>query len=118
MDSQVQEDLSNLWEEYKSKPISFTEFNKVQQIELEELFDKTNEWEGHIHFKRPEDYPQKHKYRQKSHDLKGTTATNDAKLMEWKSSENTRAEVIVKELKGNGLSLDWMGNILFIIDTG
>ena len=44
---QLQEDLSNLWEEYKNKPISFTEFNKVQQIELEELFDKRNEWERH-----------------------------------------------------------------------
>ena len=48
MASQLQEDLSNLWEEYKNKPISFTEFNKVQQIELEELFDKKNEWERHI----------------------------------------------------------------------
>ena len=69
------------------------------------------------YFKRPEDYPQKHKYRQKSHDLKGTTVTNDAKLMEWKSSDNTRAEVIVKELEGKGLSLDCVDNILFIIDT-
>ena len=69
------------------------------------------------YFKRPEDYPQKHKYRPKSHALKGTTATNDANLMEWKSSDNIRAEVIVNELKGKGLSLDWVGNILFIIDT-
>ena len=59
-----------------------------------------------------------HKYRPKSHALKGTTAINDAKLMEWKSSDNTRAEVIVNELKGKGLALDWVGNILFIIDTG
>ena len=56
--------------------------------------------------------------RQKSLDLKGNTATNDAKLMEWKSNENTRAELIVNELKGKGLSLDWVDNILFIIDTG
>ena len=49
------------------------------------------------YFKRPEDYPQKHKYRSKTHALKGTTATNDAKLMKWKSSDNTRAEVIVNE---------------------
>ena len=48
MASQLQEDLSNLWAKYKNKPISFTEFNKVQQIELEELFDKKNEWERHI----------------------------------------------------------------------
>ena len=48
MASQLQEDLAHLWEEYKKKPISFTEFNKVQQIELEELFDKKNEWERHI----------------------------------------------------------------------
>ena len=67
------------------------------------------------YFNRPEDYPQKHKYRLRSHDLKGTTATNDAKLMEWKSSDNSRAEVIVNELKVKGLSLD---NIFFIIHTG
>ena len=59
----------------------------------------------------------RNKYRQKSHALKGTTATNDAKLMERKSSDNTRAEVIVKELKGKDLPLNWVGNILFIIDT-
>ena len=117
MVSQLQEDLSNLWEEYKKKPISFTELNKVQQIELKELFDKKISGKD-TYFKRPEDYPQKYKYRQKSHALKGTTATNDAKLMEWKSSDNTRAEIIVNELKGKGLSLDWVGNILFIIDTG
>ena len=70
------------------------------------------------YFKRPEDYPQIHKYRQKPHALKGTTATNDAKLMEWKSSDNARAEVIVNGLKAKGLSLDCVGNILFIIDTG
>ena len=69
------------------------------------------------YFKRPEDYPQKHKFRPKPHALKGTTATNDAKLVEWKSSDNTRAEVIVNELKGKGLALDLVGNILFIIDT-
>ena len=51
------------------------------------------------------------------HALKGTTTTNDAKLMEWKSSDNSRAEVIVNELKAKGLSLDWVGNIIFIIDT-
>ena len=69
------------------------------------------------YFNRPEDYPQKHTYRAKTHDLKLTTATNDTKLMEWKSSDNSRAEVIVNELKAKGLSLDWVGNILFIIDT-
>ena len=70
------------------------------------------------YFKRPKDYPQKHKYGPKTHVLKGTTATNDAKLMEWKSSDNSRAEVIVNELKGKSSSLHWVGNILFIIDTG
>ena len=116
MASQLQEDLTHLWEDYKKGPISFTEFNKVQQIELEELFDKRMSGKG-TYFKRSEDYPQKHKYRQKPHDLKGTTATNDAKLMEWKSIDNSRAEVIVNELKAKDLSLDWVGNILFIIDT-
>ena len=38
--SQLQSDLKDLWEEYKTKPISFTDFIKVQQIELEDLFDK------------------------------------------------------------------------------
>ena len=114
---QLQEDLSNLWEEYKKKPISFAKFNKMWQIELEELLD-TKISRKDTYFKRHEDYPQKHKYKQKTHDLKGTTATNDAKLMEWKSSDNTRAEVIVTELKGKGLSLDWVGNNFFIIDTG
>ena len=117
MASQLQEDLANLWEEYKKKPISFTEFNKVQQIELEELFDKKMSGKD-TYFRRPEDYPQKQKYRPKTHALKGTTATNDAKLMEWKSSDNSRAEVIVNELEAKGLSLDFVGNILFIIDTG
>ena len=116
MVSQLQEDLPHLWEGYKKKPISFTEFNEVQQIGLEELFNKKMSGKD-AYFNRPEDYPQKHKYRPKTHDLKGTTATNDAKLMEWKSSENSRAEVIVNELKAKGLSLDWVGNILFIIDT-
>ena len=40
MASQLQADLKDLWEEYKIKPISFTDFIKVQQIELEDLFDK------------------------------------------------------------------------------
>ena len=66
------------------------------------------------YFKRPEDYPQKHKYRQISNASLGTTATNDAMLMDWKSSDNTRAEVIVNELKAKVLSFDWVGNILFI----
>ena len=66
------------------------------------------------YFNGPVDYPQKHKYRPKTHDLKGTTATNVTKLMEWKSSDNSRAEVIGNELKVKGLSLDY---ILFIIDT-
>ena len=70
------------------------------------------------YFKKPEDYPQKHKCRQTSHDWKGTSATDDAKLMEWKGSDNVRAEAIVTELIGKGLALDWVGNILFIIDTG
>ena len=47
---------------------------------------------------RPDDYAQKHKNRQKSHSLKGTTATNEARLMEWKASDNARAEVVAKEL--------------------
>ena len=57
---QLSDDLSNLWEEYKNKPISFTEFNKVQQIELEELFNKKISGKD-TYFKRPKDYPQKHK---------------------------------------------------------
>ena len=66
---------------------------------------------------RSEDYPQKHKYRPKTHALKGTTATNDTKLMEWKSSDNSRAEVIVNELKEK--AYPWTGWITFlcIIDT-
>ena len=64
MSSQLQEDLAHLWEEYKKRPISFTEFNKVQQIELEELFDKRMSGID-TYFKRAEDYPEKHKYRQK-----------------------------------------------------
>ena len=40
MASQLQADLKDLWEEYKTKPIGFTDYIKVQQIELEELFDK------------------------------------------------------------------------------
>ena len=40
MASQLQADLNDFWEEYKTKPISFTDFIKVQQIELEDLFDK------------------------------------------------------------------------------
>ena len=68
----------------------------MQQIELEELFDEKMSGKD-PYFKRPEAYPQKHNYGPKTHALKGTTATNDAKLMEWKSSDNTRAEVIVNE---------------------
>ena len=40
MASQLQADLKDLLEEYKTKPIHFTDFIKVQQIELEELFDQ------------------------------------------------------------------------------
>ena len=78
----------------------------MQQIELEELFDTKISGKDTCFINK------------KTHDLKGTTATNDAKLMEWKSSDNTRAEVIVTELKGKGLSLDWVGNNFFIINTG
>ena len=52
------------------------------------------------YLKKPEDYPQKHKYRQKSHDLKGTTATDDANLVEWKSSDN-----VCKRLQTQSLDL-------------
>ena len=37
---QLQADLQDLWKENKTKPITFTDFIKVQQIELEDLFDK------------------------------------------------------------------------------
>ena len=90
MASQLQADLKDLWEEYKTKPISFTDFIKVQQIELEDLFDKKIRGKDK-YFEKPDDYAQKHKYRQKSHSLKGTTATNEAKLLEWKVSDNARA---------------------------
>ena len=52
----------------------------------------------------------KHKYRQKSHFLKETTATNEAQLLEWKASGNARADVVANELKAKGLALDWVGN--------
>ena len=78
---QLQEDLAHLLEEYKKRPISFTEFKRVQQIKLEEPFDKRISGKE-IYFKRL------FSETQKTHDLKGTTATNDAKLLEWKSSDN------------------------------
>ena len=108
MASQLQADLKYLWEEYKTKPISFTDFIKVQQIELEEMFNKKISGKDKYFFK-PEDYAQKHKYRHKSHSLKGTTATNEAKLLEWKASDNARADVVANELKAKGLVLDWVG---------
>ena len=97
-----------MWEEYKTKPISFTDFIKVQQIELEDLFDKKVSGKNK-YFKKSNDCAQKHKYRQKSHSLKGTTATNEAKLVEWKASD-ARADVVANELKAKGLALDWVGN--------
>ena len=108
MASQLQADIKDLWEEYKTKPISFTDFIKVQQIELEDLFDKKISGKDK-YLKKPDDYAQKHKYRQKSHSLKGTTATNEAKVMEWKASDNAR-DVVANELKAKGLALDWVGN--------
>ena len=36
--------------------------------------------------------------------------TNEAKVMEWKASDNTRADVVANELKAKGLALDWVGN--------
>ena len=106
---QLHNDLKELWEENKTKHISFTDFMKVQQIELGDLFDKKMSGKEK-YFKRPDDYAQKHKYRQKSHSLKGTTATNEAKLMEWKASDNARAKVVAKELNAKCLALDWVGN--------
>ena len=109
MASQLQADLKDLSEEYKTKPISFTDFIKVQQIELEDLFDKKISGKDK-YFKKPDDYAQKHKYRQKSDSVKGTTATNEAKLLEWEASDNARADVVANELKAKGLALDWVGN--------
>ena len=82
---------------------------KVQQVELEDLFDKKMSGKEK-YFKGPDDYAQKHKYRQKSHSLKGTAATNEAKQMEWKASDNARAEVAAKELNAKCLAPDWLGN--------
>ena len=45
-----------------------------------------------------------------SHSLKGNTATNEPKLIEWKASDNARADVVANELKTKGLALDWVGN--------
>ena len=76
---------------------------------MEDLFDKKISGKDK-YFRKPEDYAQKHKYRQKSHSLKGTTATNEAKLLEWKTSDNARADVVANELKAKGLKFDWVGN--------
>ena len=76
---------------------------------MKELFDQKISGKDK-YFKKPDDYAQKHKYRQKSHFLKGMTATNEAKLLEWKASDNARADVVANELKTKGLAFDWVGN--------
>ena len=111
MASQLQKDLANLWVEYKKKPIKFNKFNKALQIGLEELFH-VKKWPG---------LSSETQIQTKISCFKRTTATNDAKLMEWKSSDNLRAEVIVNELKAKGLSLNWWVTfylILILVESG
>ena len=66
---------------------------------------------------RPQGLSQRHKYRPKSYKVKNLDTSDEAKLLEWKSSDNERAEEISKFLRRINKALDWV-SFLMNIEAG
>ena len=83
--------LQRLWKAYEERPPDFEGFNITEQPEIETLFDKEID--------KPQGLSQRHKYRPKTYIVKKLDTSDEAKLLEWKSSDSERAEETSKFLR-------------------
>ena len=104
---ETREGLSSLWEKKKTRKVEFANYHLIKQTELEKLLDELPK----KYAKRPEDMSQKSRVVKRTRDLKDVEASEEAKLLNLKSSDNERATAISIYLeKTMNRSLDWVSN--------
>ena len=112
-DTSVQaQELQRLWKAYEERPPDFKGFDIIEQPEIETLFDK--EIDKKKYMERPQGLSQRHKYKPKTYKVKILDTSDKAKLSEWKSSDNERAEEISKFLRKINKALDWVSFLVNI----
>ena len=112
-DTSVQaQELQRLWKSYEERPPDFEIFDIIEQPEIETLFDKAIDKKKYMD--RPQGLSQRHKYRPKSYKVENLDTSDEAKLLEWKSSDNEKAEEISKFLRKINKALDWVSFLMNI----